>query len=247
VADAVLSEWIKLRTARSNLVLLVLALIVPVLITALAAGATPLDSLPDDTPANRFSLAISGTGIGHTLLAVLGVLVIGSEFRHNTIRITFSAVPRRLRVHGAKSVTVAAVGLVVGAVGVLSSYVVGAAILGARDHGVSISDAGVTRALLGAVLLAGLTGLVGLAVGTIVRATAGAITLIVVYPVVVEALFVGLLPSVGKYLPFAAGAALQSPDGTDDVLSPVAGGAIFLAFAVVLLAVAGALLTRRDA
>ena len=129
VADAVHSEWIKLRTARSNLVLLVLALVVPVLTTALATAATPLDSLPDDTPANRFSLAIAGTGIGHTLLAVLGVLVIGSEFRHNTIRTTFSAIPRRLRVHRAKIVTVAAVGLVVGAVGVLSSYVVGAAIL----------------------------------------------------------------------------------------------------------------------
>jgi hypothetical protein len=58
---------------------------------------------------------------------------------------------------------------------------------------------------------------------------------------------VNFVPSVGKYLPFAAGAALQSSDGAEDVLSPLAGGAIFAAFAVVLLVVGGALLTRRDA
>src|SRR5262245_4608865 len=135
VADALRSEWLKLRTARANLVLLVLAFAVPVALTALVTGAAPLAPLPDGTHANRFSLAISGTGIGHTLLAVLGVLVIGSEFRHNTIRITFSAVPRRLRVHAAKIVTVALVAFVAGVVAVGSSYAVGAAILGARDHG----------------------------------------------------------------------------------------------------------------
>jgi hypothetical protein len=247
MADVVRSEWLKLRTARANLVLLVLALAVPVLLTALAAAAAPLDSLADDTTANRFSLTIAGAGIGQILLAVLGVLVIGSEFRHNTIRITFSAIPRRLQVHAAKIVTVAAVGVGVGAVGVASSYVVGAAILGGRGHGISISDAGVGRSLGGAVLLAVLSGLVGLGMGTIVRATAGAITLVVVYPVVVEALVVSLVPSVGKYLPFAAGAALQSPDGTKDVLSPLAGGVIFAAFVVALLVIAGALLQARDA
>jgi ABC-2 type transport system permease protein len=247
VGDAIRSEWIKLSTARANLVLLVLAFGVPVLITVLVTATVPLDSLPDDTPANRFSLAIAGTGIGQTLLAVLGVLVIGSEFRHNTIRVTFAAIPRRLRVHAAKILTVTAVGAVVGAVAVVSSYVVGAAILGRRDHGVSLSEAGTVRSLAGSVAVAVLAGLVGLGVGTIVRATAGAITLVVVYPVVVEALLVNFVPSVGKYLPFAAGNALQSPNGTKDVLSPLAGGVIFTAFAVGLLVVGGALLKARDA
>jgi hypothetical protein len=247
VADALRSEWLKLRTARANVVLLLLALVVPVLLTVLVTATVPLDELPDDTPANRFSLAMAGLGIGHTLLGVLGVLVIGSEFRHNTIRVTFSAIPRRLRVHAAKIVLVAVVSGAVGLVGVASSYLAGSAILGARGFGVSLSDAGVTRSLAGAVLVAVLFGLVGLGVGTIVRATAGAITAIVVYPVIVEALLVTFVPSVGQYLPFAAGNALQSPDGTKDVLSPLAGGAIFTVFAAALLIVAGVLLKSRDA
>ena len=192
MADAVRSEWLKLRTARANVVLLLLALVVPVLLTVLVTATVPLDELPDDTPANRFSLAVAGLGIGHTLLGVLGVLVIGSEFRHNTIRVTFSAIPRRLRVHAAKIVLVAVVSALVGLVAVASSYLVGSAILDARGFGVSLSDTGVTRSLAGAVLVAVLMGLVGLGVGTIVRATAGAITVIVVYPVIVEALLVRL-------------------------------------------------------
>jgi hypothetical protein len=247
MGDAVRSEWLKLRTTRANIVLLLLALFVPVLLTALVTGTAPLDTLANDTTANRFSLALAGAGIGGILLGVLGVLVIGSEYRHNTIRVTFAAVPRRRRVHGAKIIVVAAVGLVVGLVSVVSSYVVGSIILGARDHGISLSDGGVTRSLIGAVVVAMLQGLVGLGVGTIIRATAGAITLLIVYPVVVEALLVSLVPSVGKFLPFAAGTALMSPDGATDVLSPLAGGLIFTAFGALLLILGGALLQSRDA
>ena len=247
MGDVVRSEWLKLRTARANLVLVFVALGVPVLLTALVAGTTPVDSLAEDNLASRFSLVMAGSGTAGTLVAVLGVLVIGSEFRHNTIRVTFAAVPRRLRVHAAKIVTVAAVGLVVGVMAVVSSYVVGSAILGARGYGLSLSDGGVSRSLVGAILLTVLYGLVGLGVGTLMRATAGAITLVVVYPILVESLLVTFVPSVGKFLPFAAGSALQSPEGATDVLSPLAGGAIFVGFTAVVLVVADRVLAARDA
>jgi hypothetical protein len=247
MGDAIRGEWIKLRTTRANIVLLLLAIFVPALLTALVTASAPLDTLPDDTIANRFSLTLAGSNIGNTLLAVLGALVIGSEYRHNTIRVTLAAVPRRRRVHLAKIAVVAVVALVVGAVAVASSYLVGSTILGARDHGVSISDPGIARSLVGAVVLAVLTALVGLAVGTIIKATAGAITLLVLWPVLIESLLVTFLPGVGKYLPFAAGAALQSADGAKDVLSPAVGGSILALFAAVLLVVAGVVLQRRDA
>ena len=246
MGDAIRSEWIKLRTARANVVLVLIAIGAPALLTALVTATAPIEQ-GDDTLANRFTLALSGTGIGATLLTVVGVLVIGAEFRHGTIRVTLAAVPRRLRVHGAKIVAVAAVALLAAIVAVVTSYVVGAAILGGRGHGLSLSDGGVARSLVGAIVLGPLYGLVGLGVGTIIRSTAGAITTVVAYPVVVEALVVGFVPGVGKYLPFAAGSALQSPDGARDVLPPLAGGALFLAFTAALLVLAGALLNSRDA
>jgi hypothetical protein len=247
VRDAIRSEWIKLRTTRATVVLVLLALLVPVALVILVTASVPLDTLPDDTVANRFSLTISGAGIGDALLAVAGVLVMSAEYRHNTIRVTLAAIPKRARVLGAKVVVVAAVSLVVSAVAVVSSYVVGSAILGGRGYGVSIGDPGVARSVVGAVVLGALQGLLGLAVGTIVRATAGAITLVVLWPVLIESLLFALVPSVGKYLPYTAGLALQSPESAKDILPPLGGGAIIVVFTAVLLVVAGVLLQQRDA
>jgi ABC-2 type transport system permease protein len=248
MADTIRGEWLKLRTTRSNLVLLVLAAGVPVLLTLLVTASVPADTLAHDTTANdRFGLTVAGVGIAQTLVAVLGVLMIGAEYRHNTIRVTFAAVPVRRRVHASKIVLMAAVGTAIGAVTVLSSYLVGAAVLGARGHGVALSDEGVTRALLGAVLLAALYGLVGLGLGTMVRATAAAITAVVVWPVVIESLVAGFLPDIGKFLPFTAGGALVQAVPSEDLLSPWAGGTIFALFAAALLLAGGVMLDRRDA
>jgi hypothetical protein len=246
--DAVHSEGIKLATARSSAVLAVIAAVVPLALGVLVAVSIPTNvSGVDDTIANRYSFATAGLGTSHVLLAVLGALLIGSEYRNNTIRVTLAAEPRRLRVHGAKIVVMAVVGVVIGVVATVSSFFAASAILGARGRGVSVSDPGVLRALIGAVVVAGLYALVGLGVGTIVRATAGAITFLVVWPVIVEALLTGFLPSVGKYFPFSAATAALSPDGAKNVLNPYAGGAIFLAFTLGVLIAGGALLSARDA
>jgi ABC-2 type transport system permease protein len=100
------------------------------------------------------------------------------------------------------------------------------------------------------VVLFALYGLVGLGVGSIIRATAGAITLVVVWPVIIESIINSVLPKIGKWLPFNAGSQLTNTDATinhSEALSPRAGGLVFLIFALVLLAVGTALVSRRDA
>ena len=72
----------------------------------------------------------------------------------------------------------------------------------------------------------------------------------VVWPVIVESIIKGLLPRIGKWLPFNAGSQLTNTDATinhNEALSPRAGGLVFLVFALVLLAVGTALVSRRDA
>jgi hypothetical protein len=113
VKNAIRSEWIKLRTARSNLVLLVLSAAVPVAFTILIT-ATVRSSDVDEQ--DRFSLLLAGALVGYLLIGVLGVLIIGQEFRHTTIRVTFTAEPRRARVMAAKAVVVTATSLVVGVI-----------------------------------------------------------------------------------------------------------------------------------
>ena len=180
MTDAIRSEWIKLRSARSNLVLLILAAAVPIALTLLLAFTVqPEDLTAEDT----FDLVLVGDYIGQLLIGVLGVLVIGQEYRHTTIRVTFTADPNRGRVMTAKALVVAATGLVVGGVATLFSYVLGNAILTSRDMELVLEGSTQLRALAGAVILFALYGLVGLGLGAIIRATAGAITLLVVWPV----------------------------------------------------------------
>ena len=72
----------------------------------------------------------------------------------------------------------------------------------------------------------------------------------VVWPVIVESIIKGFLPKIGKWLPFNAGSQLTNTGATNnssDALSLRAGGLVFLIFALVLLAVGTALVSRRDA
>ena len=245
--NAIRSEWIKLRTARSNLVLIVLSAAVPIAFTILIT-ATVRSSDVDEQ--DRFSLLLAGAMVGHLLIGVLGVLVIGQEFRHTTIRVTFTAEPRRARVMMAKALVVVVTGLVVGVVATVFSYAIGNAIMTSRGADVTLPGSTQARAIIGSIVLFALYGLVGLGVGSIIRATAGAITLVVVWPLIVESIINSILPKIGKWLPFNAGSQLVSTDATinrSEALTPRAGGLVFLIFALVLLAVGTALVSRRDA
>ena len=245
--NAIRSEWIKLRTARSNLVLLLLSAAVPVAFTILITATVRSSDVEDQ---DRFSLLLAGVTIGYLLIAVLGVLVIGQEFRHTTIRVTFTAEPRRTRVMAAKALVVVATALAVGVIATVFSYAIGNAIMTSRGLDVTLAGSTQARAIVGSVLLFALYSLVGLGLGSIIRATAGAITLVVVWPLIVESIIKGLLPKIGKWLPFNAGSQLTSTDATinsSEALSPRAGGLVFLIFALVLLAVGTVLVSRRDA
>ena len=127
----------------------------------------------------------------------------------------------------AKALVVAATGLVVGGVATLFSYVLGNAILTSRDMELVLEGSTQLRALAGAIILFALYGLVGLGLGAIIRATAGAITLLVVWPVIVENIISGFFPKFGRWLPFTAGSQLMSTSSTfdaEEVLTPRAGG-----------------------
>ncbi len=245
---AVRSEWIKLRSARSNVVLLTLAIVVPVAFTVLVC-ALPKKSDLTDSDTDLFSLTLAGTTIGLILFGVLGVLIIGQEYRHNTIRVTFTAQPRRRRVMGAKLITLALTAAVSGAAATGLSYVVGNAILTSRGFDILLPGTTQLRAAVGTVLLYILYAVCGLGLGAIIRATAGAITLLVVWPLIVETTLGAVVSSTRKYLPFNAASALTNTDTTrgSDMFTPWVGGAWFAGFVAILLLLGTLSVVRRDA
>jgi ABC-type transport system involved in multi-copper enzyme maturation permease subunit len=117
---------------------------------------------------------------------------------------------------------------------------------------VSLGDPGVLRAALGVGLYLAVLGLFALAIGGILRHTAGAITGVIAFVLVVAPLTQLIPGSVGKhihaYLPTEAGHLIaQSVQTKDDLLSPWQGFGVFCLWTAVLLAVAAYLLRRRDA
>ena len=139
--------------------------------------------------------------IGVLLIGVAGVLAMTSEYASGTISATFAAAPRRLRVLAAKAAVVGAVALIAGEAAAFLSFFAGCMTL---RHGITppaLSQPGVLRAitLTGASL--SLAGLFGLGIGTIIRHTAAAIT-VVVGVVFVGDEFIGQLDlAIRPYLP----------------------------------------------
>ena len=116
----------------------------------------------------------------------------------------------------------------------------------------SLSDPGALRAVIGAGLYLAVLGLFALAIGALLRHTAGGITGVIGFVLVLAPLAQLLPGSIGKhihaYLPSEAGRLIgQATQTSDDLLSPWQGFGVFCLWTAVLLGVAAWLLNRRDA
>ena len=235
-------EWIKLRTLRSVRWTLLFALAGMIGI-GIAAGFNTRN--PNGDVTNNI---LVGGALGSVLFAVLGVLVMTSEYSSGTIRATLAAIPRRPLVLAAKAAVWGMIALAAGELVTFAGFLAGAAFVHGGVPRPALSQPDVLRAvaLSGAYLC--LIGLIGLALGVIVRHGAAAVT------AVVAVVFVGPLAGLAatpasKFIPELIYA--NSLGATKPVqgftFSPWAGLAIIAAYAVALLAVGAWLLIRRDA
>lgn len=238
------AEFTKLRTTR--LVYGVTAAMAAFAVLTVAANATDRQGAPP-LSADSFPTFVAGPT---TLLAgaalLLGILGMAGEFRHQTVTQTFLVTPDRGRVVAAKLVAYPLAGIALALSILVFTATVAAGWLAAKGITPSLLDARLGRVLVGAVLAAGLCGLVGVGVAALVRNQVAALVGVLVWVLVVEGLLMSLLnaPSLGKWLPSAAAAALTNPGGGH--LSRL-GGSLLLAGYALALALAGTrLVVRRD-
>jgi ABC-2 type transport system permease protein len=253
------AEWTKIRSVRSTVWTLLSFVVVCVGFTALITWLTETHwygpkAAPRDARAILDPVGFilgTGVGLGQLAIGVLGVLVITSEYSTGVIRASLLAVPRRIPMLAAKAVVFAVLLLVVTEIVAFCSFFAGSAILHAHVP-VSLSGPGVTRAVIGAVLYLTVLGLLALAIGTMIRHTAGAISTIIGI-VFVLPILAGLLPSswgahINAYLPEQAGTLItHTQEQSGDLLSPWQGFGVLCIWTVLALAVAAYLLERRDA
>jgi ABC-2 type transport system permease protein len=178
---------------------------------------------------------------------LLGILGMAGEFRHQTITGTFLVTPDRGRVVAAKLVAYPLAGIALTLTILAFTAAVATGWLAAKGITPSLLHARVVgQVLLGAVLAAGLCGLVGVGVAALVRNQVAALVGVAVWVLLVEGLLMSLLhaPGLGKWLPSAAAAALTNPGGGQ--LSRLAGTLLLAGYALALALVGTRLVVRRD-
>jgi ABC-2 type transport system permease protein len=249
------SEWTKLRSVRSTVWSLLATFGITVGLGALFTFAY-VNRYNQQTLADRLafdptSRSLSGLFLAQLAIGVLGVLVISSEYATGLIRTTFTAVPQRRTVLGAKVAVFGAVSLLVNVLSVFVAFLVGQAILSSKNIGVSLGDPNVLRAVFGAGLYLTFVALLGLGIATIVRRTAGAIAVLVgfvlVFPLLVQALPSPWNHNIAKYLPSEIGDALYSVRSSPNHLSPAGALGVAALYVIATYAIATVLITRRDA
>jgi len=225
------SEWTKFRSLRSTIWTLLVAVVLMIgigaLISAITANQFHTFSAHDIATFDPISTSLNGITFAQLAIGVLGVLMVTGEYSTGMIRSSLTAVPKRLPV-------------------------LWQTLLDSHNLGVSISSPDALRAVFGAALYMTVAGLIGMAIGSLLRNTAAGISTFVgiffVLPPLAQLLPSSISNHVVQYFPSNAGEALYG--GTHDVtntLSPWTGFAVLCGYAAVLVAAAAWRLRRTDA
>ena len=247
------SEWIKLRSVRSTVWALAASAVViagtGLLLTTLVRGHLAASG-HQQTHIDPVRISLFGMYLAQLTVGVLGVLLATGEYATGMIRATLSAAPRRLAVLGAKLGVFAVVVLVTCEAALFATFVACQAILGYA--GISLAAPGVLRAVAGTGLYLTLVGLLGIALGFVIRNTAGAAAVMFAVVLVVPEVLGGALPAdwaarILPYLPSNAGQAIMAVQPAPDTMAPWPGLALFAGYTAAAVAAAALLLKRRDA
>jgi ABC-2 type transport system permease protein len=244
------TERIKLFTTRSPWWSMLLALVLSVGFAALIAAnvqrGNPF-SVSDAEGGYQFSLVV---------MMVMAALAVTTEYRFNTIKTSFQAVPNRTALLLAKAAVVAVLAAVIGEVAAFASWALARVIHPASTLALSGEAAWRNVAGMGLVYL--VTAVIAVSVGILIRQTAGAVAILLIYTLLVENLVV-LIPKIGQdiqnWMPFTVANHFLTAGSIDD---PQSGNshvtlgawpslAYFAGIGAVLLIIAIFTANRRDA
>ncbi|NKY87058.1 ABC transporter permease [Nocardia veterana] len=203
----VAAERIKLTSTRSpwwcSAIVVALGLGLAALIAAVSRASVGKEN---ETLLTTAGAMVGVSGFGVMVLMIMATLTVTSEYRFGIIRTTFQATPNRSRVLVTKALLTGAYAAVLTFVLGLLAYLIAKALAGDAGRQMSLSSDADWRALYGLAIYAFLAVVLSVGVGALVRQSAAAISLIVLWPLLIETLL-GSFGSFGRnvqpFLPFA--------------------------------------------
>jgi ABC-2 type transport system permease protein len=247
------SEWIKMRSLRSTALTLAagFALMVAIgWIFGWASNGHWSEMRPDEQASfSPIDVTLAGFNLAQLAIGVLGVLLVTGEYATGMIRATFGAVPQRLPVLWAKATLYAGVTFALMLAAAFVAFIGGQQLLG--THGTNLSADGAVRAMVGVAGYLALIGVFSVALGFIIRSTAGGVATLFALLLVLPSLGL-LLPASWRehllpYLPSNAGATMFSVRTAADALSATTSLLVLLMWVAAAVAGAALVLKRRDA
>lgn len=258
------SEWIKLTSLRSTLILILSSVVVIVgFATLMAIGLRMSQQYILDDPEMTAqmggsegmdemigSVAGSGISLATLIMGALAVMMISSEFATGSTRSTFTAVPKRQPVFWVKALLIMMVSFVVTVVSTLLAYAVVNPILSNVGLEQSLTSPAFVRTLWIGALGVAVIAAIGFSLGSLLRNSAGGIMSLVgivfVLPSIALAIPLDWVNTVGLYMPTSAISQLTNPammvDGIEtwQAVTAVAG------WTIIPLVLAAIVLQRRD-
>ncbi len=238
-----------------------------------AAGAITVTGSGDIAPyvaaAGGGGVAVERTLLGAVagLIAVIvvGTIFVTGEYRRGLIRVTFTASPARGRILAAKAVVIGVVSFIAGLAGAVAAVLAGEWLLRSNGNFVlPVSFLTEVRVIAGTAALLAVAAVFALAVGTLLRSSAGAVTAVIAGVVLPYLLALTVLPTGAadwllRLTPAAAFAIQQTMPAYPQVsaaytpgngyfpLAPWIGFGVLCGYTALALVLAVILLRKRDA
>jgi ABC-2 type transport system permease protein len=255
------SEVIKFRTLLSTLILLAATVAVIVGVGALAAwGIGQALQASSDDPQRSAALAAqgdiaasapsAGISFAQLILGSLAVLIISSEFTTGMARSTFTAVPKRIPAFAAKLLVVMVSAFLITALSLYLAGLVAVPILDNYGHTLDVSSGHYYRTLLINSGYVAAVAAIGMALGALIRNSAGGIMSLVgiffVLPIALEIIQGDFVKELRKFMPANTLAPLTAAEHVPETLEAWQAALVLGAWVVIPLVLAGVLLKKRD-
>src|SRR6478672_4968352 len=255
------SEFIKFRTLLSTLILLGATIVVIVGVGALAAwgigqalqssGANPQRAAALAAQGDIAASAPSaGISFAQLILGSLAVLIISSEFTTGMARSTFTAVPKRIPAYVAKLLIVMAAAFLVTALSLYLAGLVAVPIFDQYGHTLDVTSGNYVKTLLINSAYVAAVAAIGLALGALIRNSAGGIMSLVglffVAPIAFRLIPGDFFEEARKYLPGNTISPLTAVEHVPETLEVWQAALVLGAWVLVPVVLAMVLLKKRD-
>lgn len=201
------------------------------------------------------SVYTGGLSVSYLLTLSIGIMTIGSEYRHKTITSTFLATPRRVKVMVAKVVSLIGIGAFYGIVSLVGAVGVGASIIAARGFS-PFPSSSIWRTLALSLLVLAVWALIGLGAGILIPNQVAALLISIGLAWIIEPL-VGFLigaqswgKGIAPYFPSnLTTAVLDTGSAAGSTFTPLAWWAaalVLTGYAAVMTLIGSVLTVRRD-